>query len=172
MGRPPRGVAITVLAGILILSGGIWLALQPSEAPASTAPPGHLVASAAQIRVIDGATLLLRDRAVQLAGVLAAERGSVCVAAGGTRMDCGVAAANALGDLIRDVAVDCSLNGAGQGGRPLAVCDAGGRDINLAMIAGGWARAEPDNMALGDAERLARAEHRGLWAGPWANSER
>ena len=166
--RSARAALLTVCAGALILSGSAWFGMRPSEAPASTAPPGHVSAAAGQIRVIDGNTLLLRDRTVQLAGVRTARRGTMCEQPGGAYFDCGVAAANALSDLIRDTAIDCALNGEGQSGRPLAVCSAAGQEIALAMVASGWARAEPGATELGDAERRARAERRGLWAGPWA----
>ena len=168
---PSRALTLTLLAGALVVSGGTWFGMQPTEAPASTAPPGHLEADAAQIRVVDSNTLILGDRTVQLAGVKTAERGAICAAANGARFDCGAAAANALARMIRDASIDCALNGSGQGGRPLAVCIAGGRDINLTMIASGWARAEPGMEALGDAERRARADRRGLWAGSWVTAE-
>ena len=168
LGRPSRSLTLTVLAGAAIVIGGAWLGLQPSEAPASSAPPGHVGAESAQTRVVDGNTLLLGDRTVQLAGVRAAQRGTMCEAVGGASFDCGAAAANALARLVRGVAIDCALNGAGQGGRPLAVCAAGGREINLTMIASGWARAEPGMPALSDAERRARTDRVGLWAGSWS----
>lgn len=166
-----RGLALSLLAGALIVSGGTWFGMQPTEAPASTAPPGHLDADAAQTRVVDGNTLILGNRAVQLAGVRAAQRGTICEAVGGAPFDCGVAAANGLAEIVAGSSVDCALNGAGQGGRPLAVCSAGGREINMAMVASGWARAEPGMEALGDAERRARADRRGLWAGSWTAAD-
>ncbi len=168
---PSRGTLLFVVTAALILTGGTWFGMRPGSAPASTAPPGHVDADASQIRVIDGNTLILRDRTVQLAGVQAAQRGAVCRSAAGTQFDCGAAAANALADIIRDAAVHCTLNGGGEGGRPLASCSAVGREINLAMVANGWARAEPGMAALSDAERSARAGRRGLWAGSWVVAE-
>ena len=164
MGRPPRALVLTALAFALVVSGGAWFGMQPSEAPASSAPPGRLSASADRTRVIDGNTLLLGDRAVQLAGIRAARRGTICEAPGGAPFDCGVAAANALSDLIRDATIDCALNGNGEGGRPLANCSAAGRAIDTAMVASGWAQAEPGATALAEIERRARSERRGLWA--------
>ncbi len=166
-----RGVAFVVLTAALILTGGTWLGLHPSSAPASTAPPGHVDADGSQTRIVDGNTLILRDRTVQLAGVKAAQRGAVCRSADGAPFDCGAAAANALAQIIRGAAVDCALNGAGDGGRALALCSAGGREINLAMVADGWARAEPGIAALTDAERAAKAGRKGLWAGSWIATE-
>lgn len=163
-GVPFRAVALTLFTSALVVSGGAFVGLKPTEAPVSTAPPGHIVASAVETRVIDGNTLMLQDRAVQLAGVRVADRGSVCTRTDGARVDCGAAAANILSDLIRGHEVDCAMNGAGQSGRPLAVCSAGGHEINLAMVASGWARAEPSLPTLGAAERQAATEHRGLWA--------
>lgn len=169
MSMPSRGMALTVLVGGLIVIGGAWLALQPSQAPASTAPLGHLAAGPGLARVIDGETLVLGDRTVQLAGVRSAGRGEVCAGTGGIRFDCGGAAANALFGLVRDTAVDCAISGAGQSGRPQAVCSARGQEINQAMVAGGWARAEPGRAALEAAETRARSERRGLWGSQWGD---
>ena len=166
-----RGIVLVLLTVALILTGGTWLGLQPSSAPASTSPPGHVDAAAEQTRVIDGNTLILGERTVQLAGVRAARRDAVCQNAEGTRFDCGAAAANALAQMIRGMPVDCALNGGGEGGRPLALCSAGGREINLTMVADGWARSEPGMTALSDAERAAKAGRKGLWAGSWIAGE-
>lgn len=161
-----RRIVLVLLTGGMIVSGGTWFGLQPSEAPASTSPPGHITAEANQTRVIDGATLILGDRTVQLAGVRIAGRGTMCVTDGGARTDCGAAAANALWRLVQDSRIDCALNGSGQGGRPLATCSVAGREINTAMVAAGWARADTSIPALAEAEQHARAARLGLWADP------
>ena len=168
---PSRGVTTIVLATALVVAGGAWFGVQPSQAPASGAPPGHLSAGSAETRVIDGNTLLLRGRTVQLTGVRAAQRGVAFEMSAGERVDCGSAAANALSGLIGGNGIDCALNGAGEAGRPLATCSAGGRDINAAIVASGWARAETGSTELQDAEQRARKERRGAWAGSWAEQD-
>jgi endonuclease YncB( thermonuclease family) len=135
------------------------------------APPGHLTAEAADIRVVDSNTVVLGNRTIQLAGVRTVPRDAVCEATGGVRFDCGAAAAAALATMLRDSPIDCALNGSSQGGRPLAICSSGGREINTAIIAAGWARAEPGRTALTEAEHRARAEKRGLWAGSWVATD-
>ncbi len=175
LGRPTRAALLTAAAGALVFVGGAWLGLRPSEAPASGTPPGRLSAEPGQVRVIDGTTLMLHDRAVQLAGLRTAERGTACGgAAGGASgavFDCGVAAANALADRVRGAAIDCVLLGGGQSGRPLAHCSAAGAAIAPALVASGWARVsgsagnDARDEALAEAERRAQAAHLGLWAG-------
>lgn len=163
LARPFRSVTLTVLAGAFALSGGLWATLGPTQAPASSVSVGRVTTSSVEVSVIDGGTLLLRDRVVQLAGVQPPDRGTPCVTADGRRLDCATAAANALAGLIRGTQVDCEWHGAGQAGRPLAVCSAFGRELNQGIVMAGWARGDTAIPTLRDAEKKARADHRGLW---------
>ena len=56
--------------------------------------------------------------------------------------DCGAAATNALAALVRDAPVACRVTGADDLGRPYAICLASGTELNRAVIAAGWARAD------------------------------
>lgn len=53
----------------------------------------------------------------------------------------GDAARRALARLVRRGAVTCATEGRDHYGRVLARCEAGGRDLSCAMMAGGWAVA-------------------------------
>jgi endonuclease YncB( thermonuclease family) len=162
---PGRGV-LFALAGALALGGGVWLALEPSQAPARPPATGYLAAPPAQVRVVDGGTLRLQDRVVRLAGIDPPARGETCTAAGGATIDCGVAAANALAAMLQDGPTECTLHGHDAAGRPLAVCVSHGTEVNLALVTSGWARTDQTEPGLAAAEAAARTGRRGLWAMP------
>jgi endonuclease YncB( thermonuclease family) len=192
------GVAVAVLC-----AGGGWmlrgrLAVWPALAgwPAGRAAPvaelvpaaaAHVAAEPAQVAVLDGDTLRLRDVVVRLLGISAPPRGENCRGPDGSGFDCGAAATNALAELVRAHAVECRLAGHDGMGRPLGVCEASGRQINRALVAAGYARAAAESRpeadplpapraAAGEAppgllvvdlrsdEDQARAHRRGLWA--------
>jgi len=164
---PSRGVARVLATGIIggtaLVLAGLLIAstdLFGHDTPA----PRAIDADARAVSVIDGGTLRLRETVVGLLGIHAPDRGQTCHAANGAGFDCGVAAANALADLVREHKVDCQLKGQDRMGRPLAICNAGGRDLNVALVSGGWARADNSLPELASLESQARATRRGLWA--------
>ena len=158
----PRGAA--VLLGLsVVVAGGVALAMLPyrSAPPASVATAEELTAHPSQVAVVDGGTLRLRDRVLRLQGITPPARGTVC---GGREEDCAAAATNALAALVKETPVACRVTGADRLGRSYAVCQARGTELNLAIVAAGWARADETQPALKRAEEAARAEHRGVWA--------
>ncbi len=120
----------------------------------------HVRADPGQVAVVDGDTLRLDGQVVRLAGVEAPVRGDTC--RGGT--DCGGAATSALAGLVRDRRVECRLSGQDRLGRPYGACDANGTDLSRAIVAAGWARAQPETPGLADLELRARRQGAGLWA--------
>ena len=128
-------------------------------------PTGTLTVDAPQVAVVDGDTLRVRDTVLRLQGVQAPRRGQTCQRDDGTGYDCGAAAADALAGLVRGHLMACRLNGRDLVGHPLAMCESGGRDVNRAMVAGGWARAQVDAPAFGDVEAEARSRQVGVWQG-------
>jgi endonuclease YncB( thermonuclease family) len=157
-------MTLGVLAGALLLTSGFWAALGPSEAPASAVPEIRVSAAAADILVIDGATLRLPDRVVQLAGIEPPPRGQSCPSTDRRPADCGAEAARALAGLLHRGPVECILQGAGQSGRPMAVCSQAGVTLNTALVLAGWAHGDASAPGMADAEARARAARRGLWA--------
>jgi len=134
----------TLIAGLLGAAAGAAVML--FSLPAALfgrvpAPSGVLIADAPQVAVVDGETLRLRETVLHLQGVSAPARGLLCRAADGSRFDCGAAATEALAGLVRGHSVACKLAGRSAGGFPEARCDAGGIDVNHALIAGGWVGA-------------------------------
>jgi endonuclease YncB( thermonuclease family) len=65
--------------------------------------------------------------------------------------------------MVRELPVVCRVTGADSAGRPYAVCQASGTELNQAVIAAGWARANQAHPALRRAEEAARAQGRGVW---------
>jgi endonuclease YncB( thermonuclease family) len=130
-------------------------------------PSGVITADADAVAVVDGDTLRLRDTVIRLRGVSAPARGAVCHTGDGTAYDCGRAAAAALGRMLVGRAVACRLDGRDGHGLPQGDCEAGGTEVNRAIIAAGWARAATgrgaDSDAFADAEQQARAALLGLW---------
>ncbi|MBS0562335.1 MAG: thermonuclease family protein [Proteobacteria bacterium] len=133
-------------------------------AAASAAPGAQVTADPGQTAVLDADTLRLSNRVVRLAGIDAPERGRTCRDDAGQDFDCGVAATNALAALVREAPVACELRGADRMGHALAVCEAGGQQINRALVDAGWARADRSSPGLEAAETAARSQRRGLWA--------
>jgi endonuclease YncB( thermonuclease family) len=129
----------------------------PSPAARLGAPTRQLSAAPEQVAVIDSGTLRLGDRVVRLRGVEPPSH-TTCA-----DQDCGAAAANALAAMVRDTPVVCGVSGTDGLGRPYAVCQAGGTELNRAVIAAGWGRAADDLPDLERAEYMARADNRGVW---------
>jgi len=157
--------AYKILAVAAIVAGGAFAGftlVRNTGAPVLQAGPTQqeLVAPAAQVAVVDGATLRMKDRVVRLFGVNPPARGTEC----GTGLDCAVASANALAALLHEDAVACRVTGIDTLGRPFAICEASGTELNQAVIAAGWARADEGQPDLLAAEAKARAQHRGVWA--------
>jgi endonuclease YncB( thermonuclease family) len=77
--------------------------------------------------------------------------------------DCGVQAADALAGLVRGREISCRLDGRNGEGFVQGICEAAGADLNRALVAAGWARAEGKSEALALAEQQARMARLGLW---------
>lgn len=122
-----------------------------------TAEPRIIVGAPGQVAVIDGDTLRLDGVVVRLSDVQGLPRGQACAAG----PDCGGQATSVLASLVRDRRVECRVNGHDRMGRPAGRCDAGGQDVNVALVATGWARA--GGPVLDAAEVDAKAHGRGIW---------
>lgn len=176
--RPRRGAVVLVaFAGFAL---GLF-GLGPPAPLLRSAPREQVVSAAAgEVRVVDGGTLRLGDRTLRLLGLEAPERGTSCGRGDGPQpaFDCGAAAAAALARLVAERGVACRLHGRDRAGHGLGVCEARVAtvtlspvaaepvELNLAMVAGGWAVAADDGPpSLRPAEAEARRAGRGLWAG-------
>ncbi len=109
----------------------------------------------------DGDSLTLAGRRIRLVGIDAPELQQSC-RRDGADYACGRAARETLRALVGQHAVVCRGHEEDRFGRLLAVCHVGEIELNRAMVEKGWAVSYG---RYGQAERQARAEARGLWAG-------
>ena len=121
--------------------------------------------------VTDGDSIRVSGSRIRLFGIDAPESQQTCVA-GGRRWRCGRSATNALRKVIAGRPVVCTERDRDRYGRIVAVCRAGGEDINAWMVAQGMAVAYTKySRAYVGQQRSAKAARRGLWRGyfvaPW-----
>jgi endonuclease YncB( thermonuclease family) len=122
-------------------------------------------------KVIDGDSLEIGATRVRLFGIDAPEGQQSCQR-GGRSWRCGVQAAAKLRELVRDAELRCTPRDVDDYGRSVAVCRAGGTDVNAEMVRAGLALAyRRYSNDYVDEESSARSARRGLWAGeftpPW-----
>ena len=154
------GLGLTSFAVVLMVALPADLFGRGSDATTT------ISAQAAQIAVVDGDTIRLRNTLIRLRGVHAPARGQICRTGPNASDDCGTMSSIALAGLVRGRAVSCEINGRDRGGFALAQCNAAGVNLNQAMVSAGWARAEPTDAGMQATEAEARRAARGLW---WAN---
>jgi endonuclease YncB( thermonuclease family) len=155
-----------VLAGLAgtVLGAVIMLFAMPADLFGRVPTLGGTINVAPeQVAVVDGETLRLQDTVIRLQGLAAPPRGLSCRGADGSVSDCGAASATALASLVRGHRVACRLNGRDPSGLAQGRCEAAGTDLNLELVAAGWARAL-DASGMGAAESAAREARRGLWS--------
>lgn len=111
--------------------------------------------------VADGDTLTVNGVRIRLKGIDAPELDQLC-RRGEETYACGRASRSHLVQLIGGARVTCSNQGRDRYGRVLGVCEAGGRELNRAMVESGWAVAYGGYTAE---EMRARAAPAGLWQG-------
>jgi endonuclease YncB( thermonuclease family) len=123
--------------------------------------PAETLRPAGRATVNDGDTVTLGAERIRLRGIDAPEYDQVC-SRGGTDYQCGRQSRQFLQSLVAGKNVSCEGWERDRYGRLLAVCSAGGVEVNRALVEAGWAVAYG---AYGDAEASARASRKGLWAG-------
>ncbi|KQB11443.1 endonuclease YncB(thermonuclease family) [Rhodobacter capsulatus] len=117
-------------------------------------------------RVVDGDTLAIGAQKVRLFGIDAPEHDQLCKDAQGQDWPCGQAARDRLAVLAAGT-VRCAGGDRDRYDRLLAVCSAGGRDLNAVLVAEGMAEAYRKYARdYIPEETQARASRRGIWAGP------
>lgn len=138
----------SMVAGVLLVSAGCGFA-------------ADLVG---QARVVDGDTIEIHAQRIRLFGIDAPESSQTCLR-GGRPERCGQIAANALADEIGRQTVTCKQRDTDRYGRIVAVCYAGGVDLNGWMVEHGQAIAYRHySRDYVPAEDRARAARRGIWS--------
>lgn len=120
------------------------------------------------VTVIDGDTIQVGERVIQLSDIDAPELGQACDDAGHYWL-CGLSAAYELRRLIgfQTLPIECSVATAASD-PPSAVCMAGEEDLGMILIASGLAVATPGSPPYYKAaERNARDASVGIWGGPF-----
>lgn len=139
-----------MVAVLIVLAVLVW----PGAAPAGEAA-----------RALDGDTIELAGRVMDLYGIDAPESTQVC-ARGGQPWACGREAARVLDRLVHGRAVRCMAVSAGAGAVPRGICKAGDFDLAAEMVNRGLAVLAPAeaNPYLANL-REARAVGMGMFGG-------
>ncbi|MFT5487477.1 MAG: endonuclease YncB(thermonuclease family) [Paracoccaceae bacterium] len=118
--------------------------------------------------IIDGDTIEISGRQIDLFGISAPKPGQFCEAAG-KKWACGQNATFGLSAIIERQWVHCHPKTPDTNGRIAAVCrlaGANGPDVNAAMVRQGWAQADRRGTApYLTEEKAARAAKAGIWVG-------
>lgn len=132
--------------------------------------------------VIDGDSVMIGGKrmharcvggvAVRLYGIASPDLDQICKTAAGRPWPCGRAAASALLRTLSGSSVTCKGDTTDEAGRVLAVCYAGGEDVNALMVRNGAALADRNQTdRYSPVEEAARADRIGIWQGdflpPW-----
>jgi endonuclease YncB( thermonuclease family) len=129
-----------------------------------SAPAASRDTIAGRAKVVDGDTIDVAGTRIRLEGIDAPEAEQACQRRWFGRWACGTTATAALSSLLKDTDVACNPTGMDRYNRVLAVCFAGGRDINATMVRHGhaWAFVKYSRRYVGE-EAAARAEKLGIW---------
>ncbi|MCZ6841155.1 MAG: thermonuclease family protein [Alphaproteobacteria bacterium] len=125
-----------------------------------------------QVSVIDGDTIEIHGQRIRMFGIDAPESDQTCTV-NGRQTRCGQQAAQALAGRIGQQTVTCDPRDVDRYGRVVAVCSAGGEDLNAWMVGQGMAVAyrqfSTDYVPQEESAAKAKA---GMWQGaflwPWA----
>lgn len=153
------GMSLLVLAGAAAV-------LVVAMSQGSMSPPKMGREYAGEARVVDGDTLHVAGESIRLVGLDACEMGQPATFAN-HQMDCGAWAKEQMQLLIGATGqVRCESDERDRYDRPLGVCFAGQRNLNLAMLRGGYAFLYGGGRQTAEyraAEQEARDAKRGLW---------
>lgn len=109
----------------------------------------------ASTTVIDGDSLMLDGKQVELWGVIAPQKSETCTTTSGTSWACGQSAFDQLRQLAADETFACMPKEPG-----FVTCQAGGLDIARLLVKEGLVRARQD---YHDTEARAREAKVGIW---------
>ncbi len=139
-----------------------------TAAPAPVTPP---IAAKPPFDAIDAVLFDTADSRIRLVGILPVARDEVCFDDAGKRFACGLQARASLQNFMRGKTVVCRpAVGAAErrDGMIEAFCSAGGVSLAMHQVAAGFAFPQSrEDDHLHEAMEKAKAERRGVWAGPY-----
>ncbi|WP_316232852.1 thermonuclease family protein [Bradyrhizobium sp. SZCCHNPS2010] len=167
-----------VLAAVFLVAAASIVLQNEQLTPAAAIPSGRSVSVSPSrsgfsgiARVIDGDTIAIHGARVRLNGIDAPETKQTCVA-NDREYQCGLAATEALIQLIGSNTVDCEQTGTDRNGRAVARCMVNSTDVGAWMVEHGWAVAyRRYSLAYVDQESRARELKLGMWAGSFTAPE-
>ena len=151
-----------VLTG-LVLSGVLM-----AQAEAKDLAPW----SSAKVKVIDGDSIVVGGKEVRMEGIDAPEYHQDCFDAKGEAYACGVKAYEYLNQKVKGKKVRCEPIEIDRYKRVVAVCFAGGANLNAEMVNSGNAVAyDRYDDAYVPLEQEAKQNKRGIWQGKFMRPE-
>lgn len=151
---PPKA---TVWAG----AAALWLTTEPVHA--------ETIAGTVEY-VADGDTLTVAGETVRLWGIDAPELRQTCTRAGES-YPCGHVARYVLLSFVKGRIISCQERDRDRYRRIVASCQVAGRDLGELMVSAGQAvdYTRYSKAAYAEAERTARRDGKGLWAGSFVD---
>lgn len=126
----------------------------------------------AEVKVVDGDSLVIEGRRIRLQGIDAPEYSQTCGDKEGYDYPCGREALKFMKQLVQSGKVECQKIQKDIYKRDLSICYVNGEDINYKMIEYGWAVVyRTDNVDYLEAEKSARLTKRGVWQGKFMKPE-
>ncbi len=125
----------------------------------------------AQIKVLDGDSLILGNKEIRLSGIDAPEYKQTCFDAQKKEYACGIFSLKALKNLVHDD-IKCKTLTKDKYKRFVSVCHSHGININQKMVEEGWAVAyKRYTDAYNGAEMQAKKAKKGIWQGRFMKPE-
>jgi len=117
-----------------------------------------------QATVIDGDTIEIHGKQLQIYGVKSPDVSQTCKQPDSTVWPCGKMAAEALAEFLGDETINCVEHDLGEDDRRAAVCYLGDQDVGHWLAQEGWAFADRQySYEYTGAEMDAQVSNRGLW---------
>jgi endonuclease YncB( thermonuclease family) len=142
------------------VGGGLIMVLFAGAAGADISGPA---------RIVDGDTIEIDGETIRLYGIDAPELDQTCER-GGAAYFCGVVATDWLVERTDGAMVTCRGEQRDRYGRRLAICRAGGIDLNAGLVRAGWAVAfrRYSQRYVAD-EAIAKRDGSGMWSGEFTD---
>lgn len=129
-------------------------------------------AARAEVKVIDGDSLLVNGVEMRLEGIDAPEYKQICYDRKKQPYRCGIKAHDYMSELVKKGKVHCKKLSVDRYHRQVSICYAGKTDLNREMVKAGWAVAYDrySDMYVSD-EKEAKKAKRGIWQGKFMKPE-